>query len=273
MQKILAITDIHMRSEGREIIGLSPYDQFSKALAHAAKTHPDAAHLIVMGDLTNSGHPEEFKMVKNALHDYPIPVTLMLGNHDRRDNFVDIFPDVPLSPSGHLQSRIDIGDDVLLCLDTLDGPPYPKYHHTGMLCEQRLNWLRQELKTCADKRVSLFLHHPPHDIGFPGMDCIKLKNGADLFEITAQHPNIRHLFAGHVHRTISGHTNGLGFSMFKSTCHQMPMALDSNDPSLSVVEPAAYGIILFNNHSIIAHTEDFEIAQTSSGPSADAMPD
>lgn len=273
MHKILAITDIHMRSGGRSIIGLSPLDQFRKALSHALATHPDAKHVVLMGDLTNSGHPEEFEMVKDAVAGYPIPVTFMLGNHDRRDNFAAIFSDIPMTPTGHLQTRIDLGDDVLLCLDTLDGPPYPKYHHSGMLCADRLQWLRDQLSSCTDKRVSLFMHHPPHDIGFPGMDCIKLKNGDDLFQITTQHPNIRHIFAGHVHRTISGHTNGVGFSIFKSTCHQMPMALTSNDPSLSVAEPAAYGIILFNNDSIIAHSEDFEIAQVASAPSADAMPD
>jgi 3',5'-cyclic AMP phosphodiesterase CpdA len=273
LRKILAITDIHLRSAGRDIIGLSPLKQFKNALEHAAQTHPDAEYMVLMGDLTNSGHPEEFEMVKEAIEAYPIPITFMLGNHDRRDNFVSIFPNIALTKSGHLQTRIDLGDDVLLCLDTLDGPPYPKYHHTGLLCSERLNWLADQLATCAGKRVSLFMHHPPHDIGFPGMDCIKLKNSVDLFAITAQHPNIRHIFAGHVHRTISGHTNGVGFSMFKSTCHQMPMAMDSNDPSLSVAEPAAYGIILFNSDSIIAHTEDYDIAVKASAPSADAMPD
>lgn len=226
-----------------------------------------------MGDLTNSGHTEEFEMVKDATENYPIPITFMLGNHDRRDTFANVFPDVEMTCSGHLQTRIDLGEDVLLCLDTLDGPPYPKYHHTGLLCPERLTWLRDQLAVCGDKRVSLFMHHPPHNVGFPGMDCIKLKNSADLFEITAQNPNIRHIFAGHVHRTISGHTNGIGFSMFKSTCHQMPMAMNSNDPSLSVAEPAAYGIILFDSDSIIAHTEDFEIAIQATKPSADAMPD
>jgi 3',5'-cyclic AMP phosphodiesterase CpdA len=273
MRKILIFTDIHMRSMGRTIIGLNPQTQFENALNHAIKTHPDAEHIILLGDLTHSGHPAEFEMVKDTIADCPIPVTYMLGNHDRRDHFATIFPDITMTTSGHLQTRIDMGDDVLLCLDTLDGPPYPKNHHIGHLCPDRLNWLTDQLKTCAGKRVSLFMHHPPHDVGFPGMDCIKLNNPSDLFAITAKHPETRHIFAGHIHRTISGHTNGVGFTIFKSTCHQMPMTLNSNDPSLSVAEPAAYGIILFNPTSIIAHSEDFEIAQTASGPASDALPD
>lgn len=273
MRKILAITDIHMRSHGRTIIGLNPLTQFQSALSHAHKNHPDAEHLILMGDLTHSGHIDEFKMIKDAIVDYPISITFMLGNHDRRDNFATVFPNIAMTPTAHLQTRIDLGDDVLLCLDTLDGPPYPQHHHAGRLCADRLNWLTDQLKTCAHKRVSIFMHHPPHDVGFAGMDAIKLQNPTDLFTITANHPEIRHVFAGHIHRTISGHTNGVGFTIFKSTCHQMPMTLDADDSSLSVPEPAAYGIILLTPDSIIAHSEDYELAIQPDGPTSDALPD
>ena len=94
MRKILAITDIHIRSQGRTIIGLDPLVQFQKTLAHAIKNHPDAEHIVLMGDLTNSGHPEEFQMVQDTIANCPIPVTLMLGNYDHRDNFASIFPDI-----------------------------------------------------------------------------------------------------------------------------------------------------------------------------------
>ena len=168
MRKILAITDIHMRSHGRTIIGLNPLTQFQNALSHAHKNHPDAEHLILMGDLTHSGHIDEFKMIKDAIVDYPIPITFMLGNHDRRDNFATVFPNIAMTPTAHLQTRIDLGDDVILCLDTLDGPPYPQHHHAGRLCADRLNWLTDQLKTCAHKRVSIFMHHPPHECRFCG---------------------------------------------------------------------------------------------------------
>ena len=273
MRKIIIITDIHLRSSGRDIIGLYPLKQLEKALIHAKKAHPDAEHLILMGDLTHSGHAEEFEMLKAAVTGYPIPITYMLGNHDKRNNFIKTFSNIPLARSGHLQTRIELGNDVLLCLDTLDGPPYPENQHNGILCKDRLAWLNEELDKSINKRVSLFMHHPPHNIGFPGMDKIKLKNSSDLFKIISQNSNICHIFTGHVHRTISGHTNGVGFSIFKSTCHQTPMALDSDDDSLSVPDPAAYGIILFDDQSIIAHTEDYEIAIQSSSTSLDAMPD
>lgn len=273
MRKILAISDIHLRSIEKNIIGLNPLKQFKKALSHGLKNHPDAEHIILMGDMTHSGHIKEYELLKSAIKGHQIPITFMLGNHDNRENFVKIFPEIPLTKEGHLQTIINLGNDVLICLDTLNSPPYLKGKHEGKLCIKRLEWLEQELSKIKNKRVSIFTHHPPHNVGFPGMDKIKLYNSNDLFKIIKKYTNIKHIFSGHVHRTISGHTNNIGFSMFKSTCHQMPMNLISTDSSLSVNEPAAYGIILFDEQSIIAHTEDYEIARQAIASSKDAMPD
>jgi len=131
MRKILVMTDIHIRANQQKIIGLDPLFQFQQALAHAAEHHADAEHLILMGDLTHSGAPAEFELLKAAIAGFPIPITYMLGNHDRRDTFTAAFPDIALTDTNHLQTRIDLGDDVLLCLDTLDGPPYPNFVRVG----------------------------------------------------------------------------------------------------------------------------------------------
>lgn len=273
MRKILVISDIHIRSIEKSIIGLSPLKQFKNALSHGQKNHPDAEHLILMGDIAHSGHIKEYELIKRAINNYQIPITFMLGNHDNRENFVKMFPEIPLTKEGHLQTVINLGNDVLICLDTLNSPPYLEGKHEGKLCTKRLEWLEQELNKIRDKRISIFTHHPPHNVGFPGMDKIKLSNSNDLFEVIKKYVNIKHIFSGHIHRTISGHTNNIGFSIFKSTCHQMPMNLISADSSLSVKEPAAYGIILFDDQSIIAHTEDYEIARQAIASSIDAMPD
>jgi len=273
LQKILVISDIHLRSKKRNIIGLDPLRQFTEALSHALKKHPDAEHMILIGDMTHSGHVSEYEMLKRATNTYKIPITFMLGNHDNRSNFKKVFPEIPLDNEGYLQKKISLGDDVLICLDTLNSSPQLEIEHEGKLCEKRLEWLEQELSQAKNKRISIFTHHPPHNIGFPGMDKIKLSNSADLFNIIKKYKNIKHIFSGHVHRSISGNTNGIGFTIFKSTCHQMPMDLLSLDSSLSVKEPAAYGIVLFDDQSIIAHTEDYQIAKQADPSNLDAIPD
>lgn len=272
MAKILIFTDIHIRPEGQTIIGLDPLVRFQTGLAHALRVHRDADHLIITGDLGHSGRVEEYQRVKAALAEVNIPVTLMLGNHDNREAFLEVFPDTPRLASGHIQRAFDLGHHRLITLDTLDGPPFRRDLHSGFLCQDRLDWLDDVLAQAPDRRTLLFTHHPPYSVGFPGMDSIRLKNDISLLTLLKRHPQVCHIFSGHVHRTVSGNINGLAFSMFKSTCHQMPMILAGDSESYSVDEPGAYGMVLLAPDSVIVHSEDFELAQEGVLPSLDAVP-
>ena len=107
----------------------------------------------------------------------------------------------------------------------------------------------------------VFAHHPPYPVGLPGMDAIPLVNGAEVLDLLALYPG-SHLFCGHVHRTISGCTRGVPWTMFKSPCHQAPLDLVSHDSSLSVDEPGAYGVLLLTPDGVIAHSEDVGLSGT-----------
>ena len=271
-EKLLVFTDIHISDLGKTIIDLDPLEQFQTGLAHAIQSHPDAARIIITGDLAHNGEIAEYQHLRNALENVPIPVTLMIGNHDDRDNFLSVFPETKCTESGHVQEMLVLGDTCLVTLDTVDAPPYPKGRHAGHLCNARLDWLETALKRANGRRVIIFTHHPPFRVGFPAMDAIRLRNDTALLALLQRFPNVQHLFAGHVHRTISGNIGGLGFTMFKSPCHQMPMVLKGGDDSLSTNEPGAYGIVLLSPENVVAHTEDFELARGPHPKSADALP-
>ncbi|MFY0690847.1 MAG: phosphodiesterase [Paracoccaceae bacterium] len=260
--KILVFTDLHIVADGKTIIGLDPLERFKDGLAHALENHADAARIILLGDLTHFGQPEEYQRLAAALQGLDIPITLMVGNHDRRGAFLEVFPETAVTPDGHVQGVIEIGDTVLITLDTLDGPPHRDGHHAGALCAERLAWLERQLDRFAGKRVLLFCHHPLCDVGFPGMDAIKLANGAELSALLGRFANVAHIFNGHIHRTIHGTCAGTPFTVFKSPCHQMPMDLSEQSSASSVDEPGAYGIILLKERGVIVHTEDFGLAAT-----------
>jgi len=255
MTKILVMTDIHITSAGDRIIGLDPLDRFQTVLASALGDHADAAMLILTGDLTHHGTPDQYKRLHLALTDCPIPVIPMIGNHDRRDAFVAAFPDAPRDPNGFIQHCVDLPHHRIITLDTLDGPPYPAGYHAGRLCQQRRAWLADKLATAGDLIPLVFAHHPPFDTGIVGMDAIKLVDGDSLLDLLAQHPRT-HLFCGHIHRTISGSLRGVPWTMFKSPCHQG--VLDLTDPcsSLSVDEAGAYGLLIATPDGVIAHAQD-----------------
>ena len=272
MAKIIVFTDLHIVPEGKTIIGLDPYERLLAGVEHALRMHPNADRIVCTGDLTNRGDEVSYGRLKEILDRSHVPVRLLIGNHDERETFAQCFPDTPLDPKGFVQSAEDLGDWRMIYLDTLNAPPYvfPEAY-SGYLCDSRMAWLEAQLAAAGDRKIAIFMHHPPHDIGFPGMDEIKLKNGAAFYDLIGRFGNVRHIVAGHVHRTISGAHRGVAYSVFKSPCHQQPMNLDSHDLSLSVDEPAAYGILLTTPHGMIVHTEDYQIAVANALSDQDAL--
>jgi Icc protein len=268
MDKILVLTDLHLRGAGKTIIGLDPTARLQQTLDAALNDHPDAKALILMGDLTHSGRLEEYDILRDMLRDCPVPVTYMLGNHDQRAPFRAAFPAALVTPQGHVQRIIDLAHHRIITLDTHDAAANPA--HSGLLCADRLAWLDAALAGSHGRMALVFAHHPPHAVGLPGMDAIALKNGDDLLDRLRTTP--AHLFCGHIHRTISGQARGVAFTMFKSTCHQAPLDLIRPDSTLSVAEPAAYGLLLLSEGGVIAHSEDIGLNLTPCSGS-DALPE
>ena len=83
MQKILIFSDLHIRDEGKTILGIDTFDRFVEGLSHAQRRFPDAAHLVLLGDLANSGKVSEYQRLKGVLDQIDLPYTLMCGNHDK----------------------------------------------------------------------------------------------------------------------------------------------------------------------------------------------
>ena len=262
MQKVLVFTDLHILPDGGTIIGLDPAARFELALDHALAHHPDAARIVIAGDLTHTGAPAEYARLRALLSDCPLPVSLMLGNHDRRDAFNAAFPDHPRMAEGFCQQWHDLGDHRLILLDTLD--EHAPDLHSGWLCPARLDWLDAALSGAAGRHVTIFTHHPPIDTGFAAMDDIGLRNRDALLSRLTRHGTVAQIISGHIHRAISGSAAGLPTAIFKSPCHQMPMQLDSPDCHLSIDEPGAYGLLLMMKTGVVVHAQDVGLPPAAS---------
>src|SRR5579862_6733602 len=69
--RIAATADLHFSPQSYAVI----QDQF-------AKVRDDADLLILAGDLTNYGRPDEMEALLNALVRFRVPTVAVLGNHD-----------------------------------------------------------------------------------------------------------------------------------------------------------------------------------------------
>ena len=250
MRKILVISDIHLTGDGTRIIGLDPLARFRAVLDAAAAAHPDAAALVLLGDLAHHASPAAYAELRQALGGLPFPVLPMLGNHDRRAPFRAAFPDAPADGAGFVQGVTDLPGHRIVTLDTLE-----EGSDAGRLCAARLAWLDEALAGAGSRVPLVFAHHPPFPVGLPGMDAIALQDPGPLLDRLSRAPGA-HLFCGHIHRTISGSHRGLPWTIFKSPCHQCPLDLEDPSSSISVDEPGAYGLLLLPEGGVIAHSVD-----------------
>ena len=76
--RLAAVADVHLKAENHE----RDIKQFS-----VVNDLADA--LVIAGDLTNHGNPEEMKVVLGVLEHIRIPVIAVLGNHDHESGHQD----------------------------------------------------------------------------------------------------------------------------------------------------------------------------------------
>ena len=71
--RLAAVADIHLKAENheRDIKEFSAVNELADAL-------------VIAGDLTNHGNPEEMKVVLGVLQHIHVPIIAVLGNHDQK---------------------------------------------------------------------------------------------------------------------------------------------------------------------------------------------
>jgi 3',5'-cyclic AMP phosphodiesterase CpdA len=244
--KLIHITDIHLVPPGQRLWGLDPFARLDAALDDIATHHGDADFCVITGDLTERGDIAAYALLKERLAGFPLATHLVLGNHDNRAHYRNVF-----GGEGYVQHAVEREGAHLLFLDTLKGPP----SSAGLYDAPRREWLSDQLAKAGDAPVYLFMHHPPFDIGHALMDLIKLDDAEDFAALLRGH-DIRHIFFGHAHRTISGSWNGISFSALPGLNHQLPLVGGSVETVYSE-EPPMYAAVTISNGMTIVHSDAF----------------
>ena len=247
--KIIHITDLHLAPPGELLWGLDPLARFDAALADIAAHHADADFCVITGDLAERGEVAAYAALKARLKSFPIETHLLLGNHDDRQNYLSVFGGADVS--GHVQKVIARNGAQFLFLDTLKGPP----SSAGLYDAPRRAWLAAALAAAKGAHVYLFMHDPPFDIGHALMALIKLDD-AEAFAALLDGHDVRHIFFGHAHRTISGQWRGIPFSALPSLNHQLPLVGGSVETVYSD-EPPMYAAVLIEDGMTAVHSDAY----------------
>jgi 3',5'-cyclic AMP phosphodiesterase CpdA len=251
--KLIHLTDPHLVQPGMRLYGLDPRERLDLAVASINRLHADADLVVITGDLAHAGESEAYVELRGCLDALRVPYVPMLGNHDDRRLFLELFPDAPQDLHGFIQGVREVSAGRLLFLDT--NQPYT---HQGWYCEQRMAWLAERLAEGGDTPVFLFMHHPPFEVGLGALDRIGLVQRAPFAATLAPHMHkVRHLFFGHVHRPISGSWLGVPFSTLRATSHQVWLDFGAEAELPGSHEPPAYAVVFIDDERVIVHNHDF----------------
>jgi 3',5'-cyclic-AMP phosphodiesterase len=199
---LVQLTDLHLVADGEELPhGVDTAALLERALraVEEAGLAPDA--LVLTGDLTEHGLPQEYRRLREILEPaaerLAAPLVWAAGNHDDRAALREHLLGEPASAEP-LDSVVRVGDLRIVVLDsTVPGHPH------GALRPAQLERLRAELAEPAPAGTVLALHHPPLPSAAPLAASIPLLRREDLADVVAG-TDVRLVLAGHTHVASAG---------------------------------------------------------------------
>lgn len=253
--KFVVLTDTHFVPEGQSLFGLDPAVRLASAIHVINRDHSDIDFVIITGDLADRGEQAAYAYLRRVLADMIAPVILVMGNHDRRAPFREVFATADRDASGFVQAVHRFDAATVVTLDTLDEDDP---NHIGRLCADRLAFLECALREApSDRPLLLFQHHPPFDIGMPHMDRIKLGNPDDEWAVIDRTRRPDFLFFGHVHRPIAGVWRGLPFHTQHAVNHQVAFDFQAREHIPGTHEAPAYSLVLVDDGQVTIHQRSY----------------
>lgn len=241
-QLLVQLSDPHIRAPGRltyRRVDTAAHLQRAVAAVNALPQAPRA--VVITGDLTDFGTPEEYAHLRALLQPLACPCHLLPGNHDDRAGLRQAFADHAYlqrdqAADDFVQYAVDLGGLRLVTLDTVT----PRASH-GELCAERLQRLDQMLSADPHTPTVLAMHHPPFTTYIGHMDAIGLLQGeAELAALLGRHPQVQRIICGHLHRSIQTLWAGTLAMTAPSTAHQVCLNLAPGAASRFALEPPGF---------------------------------
>lgn len=250
---ICQITDLHIRMPGQLCYGVVDTARAlvnCVAAIHALPQLPDV--VVATGDLVDFGRAPEYRHLATLLSTLSLPLYLIPGNHDDRDELRRAFPKhAYLGPEG---SRVNYVIDEhamrIVAIDTtIEGAS------SGVVTAETADWLDLELLRAPSRPTLVMMHHAPFVTGIGHMDDIGLDGAARFEAVIARHAQVERIICGHLHRAISTRFGGTIASTCPSPAHQVVLDLDPKAAASFAMEPPGFQLHLFTpGQGLVTHT-------------------
>jgi len=235
---IAQISDAHISAPGQLTCGVAPMDKNLAACVDSINHLSRAPDLVVVsGDITNGGRPEEARHAAAILSALDCPYYIVPGNHDDRATLWDQFAGTacPDKADGFIAYVVKGHPLQVIALDsTATG------QSGGEICCRRAAWLRARLTAANGAPVVIFMHHPPLPLGVPETDIDGFANAAVLGGIVRDFPNIERILCGHIHLETHSRWCGTVVTTAPSPGMQLTLDLTQAEPSKFLLSAPAY---------------------------------
>lgn len=227
------ITDIHIGGNENRV---DPVPRL-EAVVEAIRALPNEVDgVLVSGDLTHDGGPEEFGVARELLQRLEAPLHVLPGNHDDRALTRETF-DLPGAGDEPVNYSVDVGDLRLVVFDSVvPGQDCGRYDSPW------LGWLDSELQEQPERPTLLAMHHPPLATAVEEWDGINLepRQRPVLAEVVARHPQLRAIVGGHLHRIAASTLAGCPVVSVPSTYLQVRP--DFHTEGIDWVDPPGFAL-------------------------------
>ena len=247
---IAQISDTHVCAEGTRLYGrIDTNAGLARAIDAVNRLRPRPDLVLMTGDLAESGQPAQYAMLRKLLARLEIPLRVLPGNHDSRENLRAAFADHGYLGQGKfLHHAAELGPLTLIALDTQvpgeDG---------GTLCAERLAWLERELERSRGRPTLVAMHHPPVPIGVDWLDRSNCANAEGLAGVVSRHPQVERILSGHVHRAAQIRFAGTVVATAPSTAYQVALELGHDGEPHLIHEPPAFLLHRWHGGALTTH--------------------
>ncbi|MEM6498282.1 MAG: phosphodiesterase [Pseudomonadota bacterium] len=234
---IAQLSDPHVCEEAILYKGLVDSNaMLAAAVRHLTTLLPEPDVVILTGDVTENGTPEEYANGRRLLAQIKQPLIVIPGNHDDREEFRAGFADMDYLPkAGPMNFAVsDFGAVRIIALDVT----VPGAHH-GEINDAAIAWLASCLAQEPDRPTILMLHQPPFLSGIPYLDQYRCFGAEQLEGLLQNHSNVELIVCGHVHRFMMRHFAGTLICTAPSTTTSIALRLAADAKPASYVEPPA----------------------------------
>jgi 3',5'-cyclic AMP phosphodiesterase CpdA len=188
------VSDTHL-GQDRGDGGLRARERTERVLRHLDGLPGELDAVLITGDVTDHGTPQEYVEAAKMLDDSRHTPLLCPGNHDVRGPYrAGLLGGDPADTSPVNQLHVLPGAAFAMCDSSIPG------RGDGYLDDETLRWLDVALAGAPhDRPAFVCFHHPPLPLHGQYVDPIRQFGEDRLAEVVERHAHVAALLCGHSH--------------------------------------------------------------------------